>query len=737
MHLGPTVKHMTTPNRKRRLGALSVTFSIWILFFGCMSCQEKGTPIIEREAKAGVLRVLDWNPKAEDMIQLVGEWSYLPHELVDSFPVESNNSYIFLPDTWGESTIKQSFEQGQGCASFRLVIEGLPQIKLALAIKQINSAYQLLLNGELVHQNGQVTCDPSEATPDYTYQPYVFDNRADQLEIILQISNYHTRNIGIPTAITLGTASAVIASSNWHTMIDAFLFGALLIISLYHFIVFFFRRQDLSLLYFALAAMAITIRTLLTGEQLAYGWVSANIYPFLFKIDYLTYTLATLFFISYIHALFPKEYARWQVWSLTIPAIIYSIVILFSPNSFYVQFVTYFQLLTGVGLLYIIIGQIRAIYNKRKNAWMFAAGFLAFVLGVTNDILHYSSISLTGSDNMTVLGVFIFFIAQSVILSYRFSRAYQQIKALSDDLQQSVDNQVQLNQAIKRFVPVQFLQELGKEGYSDIQLGDSTAKIMTVLFSDLRSFTQLSESLNPMQNFEFLNSYLKRMEPPIQHHGGFVDKYIGDAIMALFRDRETEKSADAAVQTAIALRKELEKFNQERLAQGQVRIDFGIGINTGELMLGTVGSENRLDTTVIGDTVNLASRLEALTKYFRTPILISDYTYRALSAPETLPLRKIDLVRVPGKEKAIIIYELITYEDAHLADRKLASLVNFYQAIDLYSQGRFKNALKVFQQILRFNPGDTVSQKYESRCKTYIAEPPVEGWDSTLEIKNH
>ena len=727
---------MTTPYKKRRLGALSATFCIWAIFFGCIGCQDKGVQVVEREASAGILRLLDWDPKAEEMIQLVGEWSYVPYELIDSFPTSSENQYIYLPDTWGESTIKQSFEEGQGCASLRLVLEGLPQIKLALAIKQINSAYQLLLNGELVHQNGQVTCDPSDATPDYTYQPYVFDNRGDQLEIILQISNFHTRNIGVPTAITLGTASAVIASSNWHTMIDGFLFGALLIISLYHFIVFFFRREDFSLLYFALVAFALTIRTLLTGEQLAYGWVTPDIYPILFKIDYLTYTLATIFFISYITAIFPKEYARWQVWSLIIPAAIYSLMILFSPNAFYVQFITYFQLSTGVGLVYIVIGQIRAIYYKRRNAWLFAIGFLALVLGVTNDILHYSSINLTGNNNMTVFGVFIFFIAQSIILSYRFSRAYQQIKALSDDLQQSVNNQVQLNLAIKRFVPVQFLQELGKEGYSDIKLGDSTAKIMTVLFSDLRSFTQLSESLNPMQNFEFLNSYLKRMEPPIQDHGGFVDKYIGDAIMALFRDRETERSADAAVQTAIALRKELEKFNAERVAEGQVRIDFGIGINTGELMLGTVGSENRLDTTVIGDTVNLASRLEALTKYFRTPILISDYTYRALSAPESLPLRKIDLVRVSGKEKAIIIYELITHEDSHLADRKLASLVNFYQAIDLYSQGRFKEALKIFQQILRFNPGDTVTQKYESRCKTYIAEPPLQGWDSTLEIKN-
>ena len=180
---------MTTPYKKRRLGALSATFCIWAIFFGCIGCQDKGVQVVEREASAGILRLLDWDPKAEEMIQLVGEWSYVPYELIDSFPTSSENQYIYLPDTWGESTIKQSFEEGQGCASLRLVLEGLPQIKLALAIKQINSAYQLLLNGELVHQNGQVTCDPSDATPDYTYQPYVFDNRGDQLEIILQISN--------------------------------------------------------------------------------------------------------------------------------------------------------------------------------------------------------------------------------------------------------------------------------------------------------------------------------------------------------------------------------------------------------------------------------------------------------------------------------------------------------------------------------------------------------------------
>jgi len=729
------VKHKTTASNLLLRKYLILGCSVLLcLFLSACQSSNSSNPYTA-EAQAGKLSLVDWDPSLHSEVQLIGDWAFIPGDLVDSFPT-SAESHIYLPDTWGERTIGSYFESGQGCASLRLQIRGLPRMKLALAIKQINSAYQVFLNGKLVHQNGQVACHSAEAVPDYSYQPYVFDNIGDELEIILQISNFHARNIGVPTALALGKPSAILGASSWQTIVDAFLFGALLIIAIYHFIVFFFRTEDKSLLYFAMAALALAIRTLLTGEQLAYGWVPSSTYFALFKIDYLTYTLGTVFFISYIHSIFPREYARWQVWVLTIPALFYSFVILLTSNQFYSGFLTYFQLLTGIGLLFIVVGQIRAIYYKRENAWLFAAGFLAFVLGVANDILHYSSISLTGSDNMSVLGVFIFFIAQSVLLSYRFSRAYRQIKELSNDLQQSVDNQVQLNQAIKRFVPVQFLQELGKEGYSDIQLGDSTAKVMTVLFSDLRSFTQLSESLNPMQNFEFLNSYLKRMEPPIQNHGGFVDKYIGDAIMALFRDRENVRSADAAVQTALALRQELQQFNQERTSRQQPAIDFGIGINTGELMLGTVGSENRLDTTVIGDTVNLSSRLEALTKYFGTPILLSEYTYHALSDPNELPLRKIDLVRVSGKEKPITIYELISQEDPALADRKQASLLNFYQAIDWYSQGRFREALKIFRQILLFNPEDRVVEQYRVRCEYFIEHPPKRDWDRALEISS-
>lgn len=717
------------------------SFFIWGMALSMLalpSCSIPANQHNELEVSNGTLNMAQWDFESKGLLELEGDWAFYPNQLLNDFQIlASEATYIHVPNRWDTSNEKEIFPDRNGCATYHLQLDGVPRDKLALAVKHINTAYKLFINGQLVLQNGQVGCDATSSSPDYTNRLYFFDNQRDSLEFLLQVSNFHARNIGIPTVITLGPAQEMVSQSNRKVFLDAFLFGALIIIALYHFIIFLIRSKDRSLLFFAIIATAMAIRSLLTGERLLYSLVSSDYWGTLFGLDYLTYTIGSLFFMVYIHSIFPKEYPRWQVWIIGVPSMIYSLIIVVSPAAFYAPLLPFYQLVTAVGLVFIIIGLVFILIRRRENSKTFATSFFALVLGATNDILHFNAIYLFGVDNLIFLGAFLFFIAQSVLLGARFSRAFKRVKQLSKDLQKSVDNQVQLNQAIKRFVPVQFLQELGKAEYSDIQMGDSTAKVMSVLFSDLRSFSKLSESLSPKQNFKFLNSYLKRMEPHIEKHGGFVDKYIGDAIMALFRDREKtqEGSADAALQTALALRLELKEFNAYRATRNYTSIDFGIGINTGELMLGTVGSENRLDTTVIGDTVNLASRLEALTKYFGTPILLSDFTYQNLADPNLYNLRKIDLVRVPGKDTPVIIYELISNETPEFADKKMATLINFYHAMDLYTKRQFVEALEVFEQILDFNPDDSVVTIYVERCQEHIQHPPKADWNGVVEIK--
>src|SRR5919199_4839605 len=271
----------------------------------------------------------------------------------------------------------------------------------------------------------------------------------------------------------------------------------------------------------------------------------------------------------------------------------------------------------------------------------------------------------------------------------------------------------ELNQAFSRFVPRQFLQFLDKQSIVDVQLGDQVQQEMSVLFSDIRDFTTLSERMTPQENFKFINAYLKRMEPAIVENQGFIDKYIGDAIMALFGG-----SADDAVKAAIAMLQRLRAYNQQRIQSDYQPISIGIGINTGSLMLGTVGGQSRMDGTVISDDVNLASRLEGLTKFYRVSLLISQQTLARLHNPMEYCIRFIEKTTVKGKSKAVAVFEVFDGDEPELKHHKLATKAMFEEGLFYYYKQGFREATKQFEAVLSINPKDTVAQIYCKRCQT-------------------
>lgn len=216
------------------------------------------------------------------------------------------------------------------------------------------------------------------------------------------------------------------------------------------------------------------------------------------------------------------------------------------------------------------------------------------------------------------------------------------------------ERQAALTRAYERFVPHEFISFLNKDSILDIRLGDQVEMNMTILFSDIRSFTALSEKLSAEESFKLLNDYLRRMDAVVKRHGGFIDKYIGDAVMGLFH-----RGADAAVQAAFDMLRELAAYNVELAREGQSPIRIGVGLNTGPMMLGIVGGESRMEGTVISDAVNVAARLEELNKEYGTSILIGEAAYNSLRDPDLLArTRLIDRVTVAGKSQPIAIYEV-------------------------------------------------------------------------------
>lgn len=215
--------------------------------------------------------------------------------------------------------------------------------------------------------------------------------------------------------------------------------------------------------------------------------------------------------------------------------------------------------------------------------------------------------------------------------------------------------QQQLSEAYSRFVPKETLALLSKRSILETQLADQTEGLMTVMFSDIRGFTTLSEKMTPSENFRFINDYLGMIAPVIREHHGFIDKFIGDAIMAIFPSR-----AEDAIEASLDMRKTLRKFNEIRKERNQEAVDIGIGIHTGHLMLGIIGHENRMECTVIGDSVNLASRIEGLTKQFGCPIVASEVTIASLRDSKRFPHEFLEEVTVKGKSQAVKIYKIKT-----------------------------------------------------------------------------
>ncbi len=303
------------------------------------------------------------------------------------------------------------------------------------------------------------------------------------------------------------------------------------------------------------------------------------------------------------------------------------------------------------------------------------------------------------------------------------------INAMRTNLLSETQKITSLNQAFAKFVPQDFLKHLDKNSITDVRLGDSVQRTMSVLFSDLRSFTKLSEGMTPQDNFRFLNAYLGLMSPVIQKHGGFVDKYIGDAIMALF-----DRSADDALLAGAAMLKELQTYNLTRNRPERPTIRMGLGIHTGQLMLGTIGEHNRMETTVISDAVNIASRLEGMTKMYGVQMLISDATLAQLQHPEQFHTRIVDRVQAKGKSEPITILEVFNSDPAEIFDKKSSTMKGFQEGLALYHLKEFEEAQHHFKTCLRQFPEDKAAEIYVKRCQQLLKLGWDDDWDGVTQL---
>jgi len=287
--------------------------------------------------------------------------------------------------------------------------------------------------------------------------------------------------------------------------------------------------------------------------------------------------------------------------------------------------------------------------------------------------------------------------------------------------------------ATGRFVPIEFIRSLGRESITDVQLGDQTEKEVTVLFSDIRDFTGLSEKMTPEENFRFVNAFHGRLGPIVQANRGFINQYLGDGIMAIF----TQKPEDA-LKACILMQKNIRAYNLTRLTKGRSLIRTGMGMHTGSLIMGIIGDEKRMDAATISDTVNTASRIESLTKFYGANILVSEDSLRGIEDKTPFNLRFLGKVLVKGKQHELGIYECIDGDEPEMLWYKRATLEDFSKAVNLYFERDFAAAAAMFKEkVLRRNPRDTAAKILLAKAQ-HLAETGVpDDWTGVekMEVK--
>ena len=290
---------------------------------------------------------------------------------------------------------------------------------------------------------------------------------------------------------------------------------------------------------------------------------------------------------------------------------------------------------------------------------------------------------------------------------------------------EDITGEKRLKTTMSRYMDPSVAEKLLKAG-AEILGGQSS--VATVLFSDIRSFTTLTEELGPQATVSLLNEYFTIMVDCIQYEGGMLDKFIGDAIMAVFGTPIAhDDDEDRAVRASINMLRDLNGFNIRRASEGKKPIHIGIGINTDSIVSGNIGSPRRMDYTVIGDGVNLASRLEGACKQYHARLLVSEYTFKKLHG--TYRSREIDRVIVKGKTQPVGLFEIVDYHNDESFPNIMEVLNTFRHGLKCYRERRWDEGIKTFQEALILNPGDYLSNMYLSRCEHFKSAPPDDTWN--------
>lgn len=599
-------------------------------------------PAFSQSIYKGHLDLSNYKFSESGNLKLDGEWIFYWRKFIhpDSVTVAMADGLIPVPGNWfsfnqNADLLDKAYGYGTYVLTLYLPDDGN---KYAIKLSNIQTAYKLFINGKETVVRGTIGTTKATSIPNaQTAIVGIPTIRSDTIKLVLHASNFHFPSTsGIWSSLEIGTFEKIVNEKTKQYFISSFLIGSLFIMGLYHIAIYFMRKKDSSTIFFAVVCLCLALREIFSGEVIVFDLFPGLSWQTGLRILILCFPISFYFFFLFLRRLYPHLFSKQLNKALFGFCVAFAASVIVFSATVYMQLMLLFNVVGTIMAIYMMVRLIYAARNKLEGSGFFVFGCCVLILSAIYDTLLQTAV-LTGTFTLPI-AFFIFILCQSLVLAIRFTNSFKRVAELSDDL-------LQTNTSYARFVPIEFSNFLNRGDITEVQLGDGKEAEMTVLFADIKGFTTLAEKMSPQETFAFINSALGKTGPLIRKYNGFIDKYIGDAIMAIF-----PSNPEDALRAAVEIQKSVQGHGH--FAQ----LQYGIGIHTGKLILGIIGEPERLESTVISDTVNIASRVEGLTRKYDFNIIVTEDLIKMIPDVSKFTIHYIDTTVVKGRDEPIKIY---------------------------------------------------------------------------------
>ncbi len=610
------------------------------LFFSCSASKEDANVV------SGVYDISEL--AANEIAELQGKWIFIANDFVDpNTDFSKYTRYEDINQPWVEYNPPMNLF---AYATYAIKIKNLsPSGVYALKIPNISSACTMYLNGKEIYKSGQIGQSAKDELFNWESAFIIIPTeQLTEVMLVLHISNFNDKTPVNSSPIKIGFYNALVNSDKQDILHEVISAGLLLVIGIFFLSLFIFYSESNKAFYFGLICIVFSIRICAYDEFLLKVIFPSMSGYLLFKIGYLTLSAEIILCTLFLNEFFVKLDKK-KVFLILIPAFIYSLINIFCPIRVSGQLLLYAQIYLLIMAVYNLAIVTTGLLKKNKDAYLFIVGLIVFIIVSIIDILISNRI--IEGNFVAHIGIFALLIPMAIIVLRNFKSASDKLMTVSTEVERT-------NETLTKFVPNEFMQFLNKR-HMDVDLGDNVLKDMYIAFIHLGISANLEKHEDRLKFLEIYNKTLGDIHPLIKKHDGFIDKYLTEGLMVLFHG-----SANDVVECMIEIKEYIDNKNKERKEDGLELIELACGVHYGKTMLGTIGETNRMDSTVISDVVNVASRLHFYAIKQNVNIFISEAVKEQINESSEKEYKKnvnykySGLVKFRGKEEPIPIYEV-------------------------------------------------------------------------------